>query len=298
MVIIKINREENYIKYLELDDNLFNKNSEKGYNEESIYILHYPNSSISSVSFGYGIETVKDKEFDISHKCNTETGSSGGPILNLSTNKVIGIHKAFINRKKFNIGTLLKYPINLLKEKNTNSIQKFKIKSFGEEIIPNFSQTCNFDLINKQISSICYVKGFYKGDDMFGTGFFCKIPYKNEKIPVLITCYYIVDDEFFEKNKELKIYRNFKEYNIKIDKNNKIYSSPDDSKHYDIMIIKLNEEDNINEYLELDEKIFNNDSEIFNKTKYVYMLSFSLNEKPKISFGDLLRKEERNFNIA
>ena len=107
MVIIKINREENYIKYLELDDNLFNENSEKGYNEESIYILHYPNSSISSVSFGYGIETVKDNEFDISHKCNTEIGSSGGPILNLSTNKVIGIHKAFINRKKFNIGKLL-----------------------------------------------------------------------------------------------------------------------------------------------------------------------------------------------
>ena len=158
IIIIKINREENYIKYLELDDNLFNKNSEKGYNEESIYILHYPNSSISSVSFGYGIETVKDKEFDISHKCNTEAGSSGGPILNLSTNKVIGIHKAFINRKKYNIGTLLKYPLNLLKEKNTTSIQKFKIESFGEEIIPNFSNTCNFDLINKQISSICWVK--------------------------------------------------------------------------------------------------------------------------------------------
>ena len=75
-IIIKINREENYIKYLELDDNLFNKKSEKGYNEESIYILHYPNSSISSVSFGYGIEAYN--ELYISHKCNTEKGSSGG----------------------------------------------------------------------------------------------------------------------------------------------------------------------------------------------------------------------------
>ena len=105
---------------MELDDNLFNKKSEKGYNEESIYILHYPNSSISSVSFGYGIEAYN--ELYISHKCNTEKGSSGGPILNLSTNKVIGIHKAFINSKQFNIGTLLKYPINLLKEKNFPSI--------------------------------------------------------------------------------------------------------------------------------------------------------------------------------
>ena len=44
----------------------------------------------------------------------------------------------------------------------------------------------------------------------------------------------MINDEFFEKNKELKIYRNFKEYNIKIDKNNKIYSSPKDREHYDI----------------------------------------------------------------
>ena len=63
------------------------------------------------------------------------------------------------------------------------------------------------------------------------------------------------------------------------------------------MIIKLNEEDNINEYLELDEKIFNNDSEIYNKTKYVYMLSFSYNVKPKISFGDLLKEKFYDFEI-
>ena len=98
----------------------------------------------------------------------------------------------------------------------------------------------------------------------------------------------MIDDKFFEKNKELKIYRNFKEYNIKIDKNNKIYSSG--ISKYDIMIIKLNEEDNINEYLELDEKIFNNDSEIFNKTKYIYMLSFSKYEEPDISFGNIINK--------
>ena len=56
------------------------------------------------------------------------------------------------------------------------------------------------------------------------------------------------------------------------------------------MIIKLNEEDNINEYLELDEKIFNNDSKIYNITKYItkyiYMLSFPKYEEPKISFGE------------
>ena len=82
---------------------------------------------------------------------------------------------------------------------------------------------------------------------MFGTGFFCKIPYKNAKIPVLITSDRLLDDVFFEPNKELIIYRNFKEYNIKIDKNNKIYSSY--CLDYNIMIIKLNEENKVNFFL-------------------------------------------------
>ena len=51
LIIIKL--KEEYMKninYLELDDNLLNKNSLKGY--ESIYILHYPNEQNASVSYG------------------------------------------------------------------------------------------------------------------------------------------------------------------------------------------------------------------------------------------------------
>ena len=35
-----------------------------------------------------------------------------------------------------------------------------------------------------------------------GTGFFTKINYKNELIPALITNFQVIDDEFFEKNKQ------------------------------------------------------------------------------------------------
>ena len=115
LIIIKLNKRENYINYLELDDNLFNKNSELGYKNQSLYILHYPNSLMTSVSFGYGILPSNNNKYDIEHKCNTSIGSSGGPILNLSTNKVIGIHKGYVSKKGFNIGTFLKYPLNSLK---------------------------------------------------------------------------------------------------------------------------------------------------------------------------------------
>ena len=64
------------------------------------------------------------------HKCKTTNGSSGSPILNLLTNKVIGIHKSFSkntnndNNKEdcYNLGTLLKYP--LIEMKKNNNLKK------------------------------------------------------------------------------------------------------------------------------------------------------------------------------
>ena len=121
LIIIKLKEGEEYMKninYLELDDNLFNKNSLKEY--ESIYILHYPNAQNASVSYGKDIIYDPNYKYDIQYKCNID--SSGGPILNLLSNKIIGIHKGCIQKNdgiKYNIGTLLKYP---LKEINNNNL--------------------------------------------------------------------------------------------------------------------------------------------------------------------------------
>ena len=135
LIIIKMNQKFDYINYLELDDNLDNKNSEIEYEEESIYILHYPysdknKSSYASVSYGYGIETIDNNNYDIMHKCNTQNGSSGGPILNLATKKVIGIHKAFIQSEGINKGSLLKEPLKSLKSDNNYIIGEIRINSY------------------------------------------------------------------------------------------------------------------------------------------------------------------------
>ena len=103
IIIIQLKRIEDYIYYLTLDDKLFNKNSEKAY--DSIYILHYPNALCASVSYGKGIKASNNK-YDIEHKCNTLNGSSGGPILSLLTNEIIGIHKGTVQpngKEKYNI---------------------------------------------------------------------------------------------------------------------------------------------------------------------------------------------------
>ena len=125
LIIIKLKEGQEYMKninYLDLDDYLFNKNSLKGYKSNSIYILHYPNSQNAAVSYGNGL-IYGDSKYDIQHKCNTLPGSSGGPLLDLLTNKVICIHKGFIQKKdgiKYNIGTFLKDPLEQMKNNKIN----------------------------------------------------------------------------------------------------------------------------------------------------------------------------------
>ena len=70
-----------------------------------------------------------------------------------------------------------------------------------------------------------------------GTGFFCKMIYQNELVPVLITNYHVIDDKFVQSKNSLKVYINGKSKFININKNKIIYSSS--NLKYDIMIIRL-----------------------------------------------------------
>ena len=126
IIIIQLN-EDDINDYLEIDENIFKTNSENTYKDEQIYILHYPNSNKASISYGDGIEKISEN--DIKHLCNTQPGSSGGPILSRLTNKVIGIHKACINKKneRYNIGTFLKFPLNDLNKKKNEIIIQIKV---------------------------------------------------------------------------------------------------------------------------------------------------------------------------
>ena len=124
IIIIKIKEEYEINNYLEIDPNIFNNNSELSYKDEPIYILHYPYLENCKVSEGIGLEKINN--YDIKHFCNTKHGSSGGPILNRFTNKVIGIHKGTIVKvnNNFNIGTFLKNPLNELNKKEEEIEQK------------------------------------------------------------------------------------------------------------------------------------------------------------------------------
>ena len=83
----------------------------------------------------YSIGVIKNISLDncdIQHYCATKNGSSGCPLINLSNYKVVGVHKAAMEIKNWNLGTLLKGPIEdfnkLYKNKNK---EKISLKIFN-----------------------------------------------------------------------------------------------------------------------------------------------------------------------
>ena len=133
-------------------------------------------------------------------------------------------------------------------------------------------------------SCICKIIG-KKGT--IGTGFFCKMIYQNELVPVLITNYHVIDDKFVEANNSLKVYIDEESKFININKNKIIYLSSNNE--YDIIIIRL-QDDEIEHYLKIDENIFKNSENAY-KDEPIYILHYpGKDEKAKISYGTGIEK--------
>ena len=103
------------------------------YENESIYLLNYMNGGEIFASYGLLTNIEKSK---ITHKCNTDSGSSGSPILLLKNNQVIGIHYGFPKHNShINFGTLLVKPLIEFQEiyRNEFEVNKEKIFDAHEE---------------------------------------------------------------------------------------------------------------------------------------------------------------------
>lgn len=112
------NFDENYM--LEIDENIFQQNIKEIFNKKQIYLLHIPKGTEIRYSTEY-IRNIDDYG-TINHFSDTDNGSSGAPIINFETRKVIGVHYGYTNSfqgKPINLGKIL-----------TNSIEEFyKIKN-------------------------------------------------------------------------------------------------------------------------------------------------------------------------
>jgi hypothetical protein len=122
-----------------------------------------------------------------------------------------------------------------------------------------------------------------------GTGFICLLKSKDNKyrIPVLFTCYHIINNEDIkeEKNIELKFFS--KNIIIKLEESRNIYTSNEDSN--DIIIIQLDKNEfKYSDLLEIDEDIFKDDdlNELF-ANKSVYILHYPKGKEPEHSIDTI-----------
>ena len=163
---------------------------------------------------------------------------------------------------------------------------------------PKHQRDINYKSIKKMVKQMeeCICK--IKVGSNENIGIFCKIPFPNESnlLPVLITTNLIINEELLYKKEESISIFILKEEEKKLDHdeiklvdlNNRIKYT---NKKYDITIIEIKEQDNIKNYLELDDNIIddilddNKTNEIY-KQKELYMIKYSKDEL-SVSFGVL-----------
>ena len=147
ITIIEIDPDKDFIyNFLEIDQNMF-KEGDIFYKDQSIYLLQY-----DKVSFG----VLKKIDYDdqrIDHACSSDRDSGGSPIMNLSNNRVIGMHYGYLMHKNFNLGTFLKKPFMEFSDKFKDYINSKKIMaklySIGTNLNIPKNELKNFDFENQ-----------------------------------------------------------------------------------------------------------------------------------------------------
>ena len=142
-----------------------------------------------------------------------------------------------------------------------------------------------------------------KINEVQGTGFFCKIPFPNINniLSVLITNNHIINKNILNKiDEDIDLKIKEKNHSQFINLNNRIKYT---NENFDITIIEIKKEDNIQFYLELDDIIINN---IINKKdnveeyidETIYLIQYP-EGKLSVSFGiihSIYSEPNHNFN--
>ena len=134
-------------------------------------------------------------------------------------------------------------------------------------------------ILEQMMHCVCKIKI----NNTFGTGFFCEIPHEADKMKVLMTNYHVLDDKYYNQNNELILFINDdKEIKtIKLGTKRKTYFN----KEYDIAIIELKENDNIKNYLELDDNIFKEETKAYYKDISIYIIQYPNGKNAAVSYG-------------
>ena len=154
----------------------------------------------------------------------------------------------------------------------------YKKSTENEAKFPGAPDAISFEgleIINEQKEkNVCKI---VKENGVTGTGFLCIIPFpdKLHLLPVLFTCYHVLNDDDIKIGKEIKLIFNDKiEKILKIDNSRMIYTSKENE--FDTTIIEIRNEDNldINNMLEIDNNIYKHNLDQIYKDKTIYIIHY------------------------
>ena len=137
-------------------------------------------------------------------------------------------------------------------------------------------------IIDQMINFICRIKI----NETNGTGFFCNIPMENNETKhFLLTSYQVLNEIEYNNIEEINIFLN--DENDKKTINLKIKRITYFNKEYDITLIEIKEDDDINNFLELDDKLFIDKSKDYYENKSIYVIQYPSGKNSVVSYGIL-----------
>ena len=192
--IIEMRKDEDKLdeeEFMEIDKELMIDQVKNAYEAKDVYLIHYYDGKEISLSIGIINEVKKgEKSYTLLHTCDTNHGSSGGPII-LYSHKVVGLHREFLSNENFKRATLLQYPIKEFlkvleqkklcdknKNKNKNDFNENEVRANEENKINDGKKIGEDNLkINDEENYADKIKIIYKvvkeedGINIFGRDF-------------------------------------------------------------------------------------------------------------------------------
>lgn len=139
------------------------------------------------------------------------------------------------------------------------------------------SKKCSKTIFDQMENAIYKIN---EREGKYDIGFFCHIKYENEKIPVLIANYKVINEKYISRTNKIKIRIKNEIKNIIL---GDIYYFNKDN---DLSIIEIKEDKNIKiNFLQLDENLFKDDIELIYNGESIYVMQCDKNKNIFVSYG-------------
>ena len=150
-----------------------------------------------------------------------------------------------------------------------------------EDYSKPLTKQCMKKILEQMENSIYKIKG---KDKKFGIAFFSKIKIRKIIIPIILTNYRIIDEQYIQNNNGIEIQINNKLKKIRFNDRRFKYIN----KEYDLTVIEIKESKKIKiNFFDIDEAVYLNNSEMLYNKESIYIMHNNNENEISISLGKI-----------